>query len=144
MTGIAADYHKFHFALANGGRGHNGYQLVSSRSLAVLMANSLPGGKTVAEIAAPFAALFAKPWMVRILSLVAPCCGPSIDELVSAIAGVRSRRVFDRQPPWRPGADAEWCVRLEWCRWDEDDVVSKYRRELGVLHSARVLHGTGN
>lgn len=64
MTGVADDYHKFHYALANGGRAANGHQLLSSRSVEVLMANSLPGGKTVGEMAAPFAALFAKPWMV--------------------------------------------------------------------------------
>lgn len=64
MTGLASDFHKFHFALANNGRAHNDYQLLSSRSVEVMMANSLPDGKTVGDMAAPFAALFDKPWMV--------------------------------------------------------------------------------
>lgn len=63
MTGRADDYHKFHFALANGGLAASGHQLLSPRSVGVMMSNSLPGGKTVGEMAAPFAALFAKPWM---------------------------------------------------------------------------------
>ena len=63
MTGTACDYHKFHVALANHGKGANGYQLLSPVSVKLLMANSLPGGVSTADIAAPFAAFFATPTM---------------------------------------------------------------------------------
>jgi CubicO group peptidase (beta-lactamase class C family) len=56
MTGTAADFHKFHVALACGGTGANGYQLLSPASVELLMANSLPGGLTVGDLAAPLAA----------------------------------------------------------------------------------------
>lgn len=53
MTGTAADWEKFHVALARAGSGSNGHQLLSPASVTLLMANSLPGGVTCGEIAAP-------------------------------------------------------------------------------------------
>ena len=64
MTGRADDWHKFFYALANGGTAANGHQLLSPVSIKTMFANSLPGGKAVADMFAPFAGLFAKPWMV--------------------------------------------------------------------------------
>ena len=63
MTGRADDWHKFFYALVNGGTAANGHQLLSPVSIKTMFANSLPGGKAVADMFAPFAGLFAKPWM---------------------------------------------------------------------------------